>query len=224
MRVVVRIGGSVVASPPNPEIMSKYASVLRELKKQGHKLVVVVGGGSVARDYIRIARDMGLSEFDQDEVAIRVSRLFAQLLAMRLGDLGLGSVPLSVDEAVQELKTGKIVVMGGVRPGMTTDAVAAMVAERIGAGLLVKATDQNGIYTKDPRRYPNAEKIDTLSFDDLFQLFEENKHRAGIHQVLDPEAVRILQKGRTKTVVVNGFKPENILLAVRGEKVGTIIK
>ncbi len=129
-----------------------------------------------------------------------------------------------MDEAVQELKTGKIVVMGGVRPGMTTDAVAAMVAERVGAGLLVKATDQNGIYTKDPRRYPDAKKIDKLSFDDLFQFFEENKHKAGIHQVLDPEAVRILQKGKTKTVVVNGFKPENILSAVRGKKVGTLIK
>jgi len=224
MKVVVRIGGSVVASPPNPEIIGKYAIVLRELREHGHELVVVVGGGSTARDFIRIAREMGLSEFDQDEVAIGVSRLFAQLLAMRLGDLGLGSVPTSVDEAVQGLETGKIVVMGGVKPGMTTDAVAAMVAERVGASLLVKATDQNGIYTRDPRRYPDAEKIETLSFDSLFQLFEENKHRAGIHQVLDPEAVRILQKGRTKTVVVNGFKPENILLAVRGEKVGTTIK
>ena len=224
MRVVVRIGGSVVASPPDPKIMSKYASLLRELKEQGHQLIVVVGGGSVARDFISFARDMGLSEFDQDEVAIRVSRLFAQLLTMRLGNLGLENVPASVDEAVQGSKTGKIVVMGGVRPGMTTDAVAAMVAEGVRAELLVKATDQNGIYTKDPRKYPDAEKIDTLSFDDLFQLFEENKHRAGIHQVLDPEAVRILQRERTKTVVVNGFKPENILSAVRGEKVGTLIK
>jgi len=222
--VVVRIGGSVVASPPNPEIMSKYASLLRELKEQGHELVVVVGGGSVARDFITVARDMGLREFDQDEVAIRVSRIFAQLLAMRLGDLGLGSVPTSVDEAVQELRKGKIVVMGGIKPGMTTDAVAAMVAERVEAELLVKATDQNGIYTRDPRKYPSAEKIDKLSFDSLFQLFDENKHKAGIHQVVDPEAVRILQKERTKTVVVNGFNPENILLAVKGEKVGTLIE
>jgi len=63
-----------------------------------------------------------------------------------------------------------------------------------------------------------------LSFDDLVQLFEQNKHKAGIHQVLDPEAVRILQKERTKTIVVNGFKPENVMLAVRGERVGTAIE
>ncbi len=224
MRMVVRIGGSIVASPPNPEMMRKYATLLRELREQGHKLVVVVGGGTVARDFIRVARDMGLNEFDQDEVAIKVSRILAQLLAMGLGDLGLGSIPTSIDEAVQGLKSGKIVVMGGLKPGMTTDAVAAMMADRMGAELLVKATDQNGIYSKDPRKYPDTEKIDALSFDDLFQLFEENRHKAGIHQILDPEAVRILQKRRTKTVVVNGFKPDNILLAAEGEKVGTVIK
>lgn len=214
----------MVASPPNPKILGKYADLLRELKNKGHELVVVVGGGSLARDFIKVAKVMGLSESDQDDVAINVSRLFAQLLAMRLGDLGLGRIPTSVDEVAEGLETGKIVVMGGIRPGMTTDAVAAMVAERIGAELLVKATDQEGIYTKDPRKHPDAEKIDVLSFDDLVQLFEQNKHKAGIHQVLDPEAVRILQKERTKTVVVNGFKPENVMLAVRGERVGTIIR
>jgi uridylate kinase len=222
--VVIRIGGSVVASPPNPKILGKYADLLRELKNKGHRLVVVVGGGSLARDFIKVAKAMGLSESDQDKVAMNVSRLFAQLLAMRLGDLGLGRIPTSVDEAAEGLETGKIVVMSGIRPGMTTDAVAAMVAERIGAELLVKATDQEGIYTKDPRKHPDAEKIDVLSFDDLVQLFEQNKHKAGIHQVLDPEAVRILQKERTKTVVVNGFKPENVMLAVRGERIGTIIR
>jgi len=128
-----------------------------------------------------------------------------------------------LDAAVECLKRGKIVVMGGLKPGMTTDAVAALVAEKVKAELLVKATDQDGIYSKDPRKYADAKKIDRLGFDDLFRLFDENKHKAGINQILDPEAVRVLQKSRTKTVVVNGFKPKNVLLAVKGKKVGTMI-
>ena len=92
------------------------------------------------------------------------------------------------------------------------------------ADLLVKASDVDGIFTKDPKKYPDAKKIDELEFEDLAQLFEENKHKAGIHQILDPEAVKILRKGGMKMVVVNGFEPENVLLAVKGEKVGTIIK
>nr|MDO8134077.1 UMP kinase [Candidatus Njordarchaeum guaymaensis] len=224
MKVVIRIGGSVIASPPDPALINKYADLMKELKKQGHELVVVVGGGQPARDFIDIAREMGLSEQDQDNLAISVSRLFAQLLAKRLGTLGAEKVPTSIRQVVQLLNEEKIVVMGGLRPGMTTDAVAAMVAERIDADLLVKATDQDGIYTKDPDKYPDAQKINRLSFHDLWGLFEEDKHKAGIHQILDPEAVRILQRSKTRTLVVNGFRPENVLSAVKGERIGTLIE
>ena len=97
MRFVVRIGGSVIASPPDPELMEKYVNLLKDLKEQGHEFVVVVGGGSTARDFIKIAEKMGLAEVDQDEVAIAVSRLFAQLLARKLGALSSKSIPKSVD-------------------------------------------------------------------------------------------------------------------------------
>jgi len=223
VRVVIRVGGSVVASPPNSKLMGEYVDLLKKLKKEGHEVVAVVGGGALARDFIRVAGEMGLSESDKDWAAIFVSRLFALLFVMRLGDLGCGTVPVSIDEAVDCFKRGKIVVMGGLKPGMTTDAVAAMIAEKLKAGLLVKATDQEGVYTRDPDKFPDAKKIDEISFEELFTLLEENKHKAGIQQILDPVAIRILQKSRIRTVVVNGFKPSNILLVMKGEKIGTVI-
>jgi len=224
MKIVIRIGGSVVASPPNPVLIGKYADLLKDLKKQGHQIVAVVGGGALARDFIKVAGELGLDEANRDCTAIHVSRLFAQLFVMRLGEAGCGTVPISLDEAGACLKRGKIVVMGGLKSGMTTDTVAAMIGEKIDADLLVKASNVDGIYTKDPKKYPDAKKIDELKFNDLTRLFEENRHKAGIHQILDPEAVKILRKGEMKMVIVNGFKPENVLLAVKGEKVGTIIK
>jgi len=224
VKVVVRIGGSVVASPPTAEIIAEYAELLERLEKQKHKLVVVVGGGSVARDFIELAQDLSLNETGQDKVAISVSRLFAQLFVLKLGDLSSNFVPRTVDEAVKLFGRGKIVIMGGVKPGMTTDTVSAMIAEKIAADLLVKASDVDGVYTKDPKKYDDAEKIDHLSFDDLGALFELDEHRAGINQILDPTAVRVLQKCRIRMIVVNGFKPENVSLALKGEKVGTIIE
>ena len=224
VRVVVRVGGSVVASPPDSVLIGRYVDLLRSLRGQGHEVVAVVGGGALARDFIGVAGELGLDEASRDWVAIYVSRLFARLFVMRLGEAGCGTVPVSLDEAVACLRRGKVVVMGGLRPGMTTDAVAALLAEKIGAELLVKASDVDGIFTKDPKRYPDAEKVDELGFGDLARLFEEDRHRAGIHQILDPEAVKILRKGGTKVVVVNGFEPENVLLAVKGEKVGTVIR
>ncbi|MEM3731771.1 MAG: UMP kinase [Candidatus Bathyarchaeia archaeon] len=224
MRVVVRIGGSVIASPINPKLIDDYVKILKRLKNKGHDVVVVVGGGALAREFIEVARNLGLREEDQDEVAISVSRIFAQLFMKKLGKLGCGKVISSVEEASECLSLGKIGVLGGLKPGMTTDTVAALVAERVGADMVIKATDQDGVYTKDPRKHADAVKLDRLSFEDLALFFSEDKHKAGIHQIIDPEAIRVLKRVRVKFVVVNGFNPENVLLAVKGERVGTIIE
>jgi uridylate kinase len=149
--------------------------------------------------------------------------LFAQLFLKKLGDEGCSKVAITLDDAEACLAMGKIVVMGGLKPGITTDAVAALVAERINADLLVKGTDQEGVYNKDPRTHADAVKLDRLSFDDLSKVFEGSVHEAGIHQIIDPEAIKVLKRHRVKLVVVSGFKPENILAAVNGEIVGTII-
>jgi uridylate kinase len=167
---------------------------------------------------------MGLTEQEQDEVAISVSRLFAQLLAMKLGGLDWKLIPTSLEDVSEILQERGIAVMGGLKPGMTTDTVAAMVASQVGAEFIAKATDQDGIYTKDPKKHPDAHKIDTLSFDELSQLMEQNKHKAGIHQIIDPEAVRLLKAKRIRTVIVNGSDPDNLIAVMKGEKVGTTIQ
>jgi uridylate kinase len=63
-----------------------------------------------------------------------------------------------------------------------------------------------------------------LRFEDLPKFFAENRHKAGIHQIIDPEAIKILKRVKVKFAVVNGFNPENILLVVKGESAGTIIE
>ena len=223
MRIVIRIGGSVAASPINPELISKYADLLKTLKTQGHEVAVVTGGGALARELIAIAKNLSLDMQAQDEIAISVSRLFAQLFIKKLGNLACPKVAVTLDEAAECLSTGKIMVMGGLKPGITTDAVAALVAERVSADLLLKGTDQDGIYNKDPRKHADAVKLDHLGFDELQNVLSETKHKAGIHQIIDPEAVKVLKRNRVKLIVVNGFKPENVLAAVNGEKVGTIV-
>lgn len=223
MRVVIKIGGSVVASPPNPKLISEYAELLKALRSEGHELAVVVGGGSTARDLIKIAREIGLNEQGQDEVAISASRIFAQLLAMKIGGLEWGKIPTTIDEAIKLLKSRRLIIMGGLKPGMTTDTVAAILASEIKADMIIKATDQEGIYTKDPRKYPDAKKLDEITFENLTEQLEENKHKAGIHQIIDPKAAKILKETKIKTIVLNGYKPTNIIKAIRGEKIGTAI-
>ena len=223
MRLVVRIGGSVVASPVNTDLMGKYADLIVTISKQGHEVAVVLGGGALAREFILIAKSLGLDMVAQDEIAISVSRLYAQLFLKKIGEFGCSKVAITLVDASECVSEGKVVVMGGLKPGITTDAVAALVAERINADLLVKGTDQDGVYNKDPRKFADAVKLDRLSFDDLSGVLEFSEHKAGMHQVIDPEAIKVLKRKRLKLVVVNGFKPENILAALKGENVGTVI-
>jgi uridylate kinase len=223
MRIVLRIGGSVVASPLNPKLISEYAELIKTLRLRGHQIVVVVGGGDLARRFIDAAKAMGLREKAQDEIAISASRLYAQLFLKRIGNAGCRNVSVEVEEAVDCACKGKIAVMGGLRPGMTTDTVAALVAEVLEANLLVKATDQEGIFDKDPKKYEDAVKLDHIKFKDLPRVCVEGKHRAGIHQVIDPEAIKILQRARVKVVVVNGFTPQNVLIASEDKRIGTLV-
>lgn len=224
MRFVLRIGGSVIASPPNPALISKYANLLNDLKREGHEVAVVVGGGAPARDFINIAKDLGLNEKVQDEAAISVSKILAQLFLRKLGKQGCMSVPSTIEDAVKCLYDGKVPVMGGLKPGMTTDTVAALIGKKMNAELFIKATDQEGIYNKDPKKHADAIKLEHLSFENLSNVFTENKHKAGIHQILDPQAIKLLKKDRVKVIVVNGFEPKNVLAAVNGKKIGTLIK
>jgi len=223
MRIVLRIGGSVVASPAKPSLIGEYVELLKSLKKERHDVAAVVGGGALAREFIRTAKELGLTQIAQDEVAISISRVYAQLFLLKLGDLGCKTVPVTIKSAADSLRKGKAVVMGGLKPGMTTDTVAALIADHIQADLLVKGTDQDGIYDKDPRKFSDAVLLESLSYEELPHVLLEDRHKAGIHQIIDPEAIKILVRSRVKVVVVNGFRPVNVLMAVEGKRVGTLI-
>ena len=220
MKAVVRIGGSVLGSPPSAKVVNAYAEVISDLNYEGHSIGVVVGGGQVSRDYIRSASEMGLSPYQQDTVAIHASRLNARLVAMKLG--GVSSVPTSIDGMLQRLARNRVAVMGGLKPGITTDAVAAMVAQRWRADILVKASDQNGIYTEDPRTNKKARKLDRMTYEKMRQILG-GSHRPGIHSIVDPVAVDHLVESRVKLVVLNGSDPRGVIKAIHGEKIGTVV-
>ena len=220
MKAVLRIGGSVLGSPPSASVVNAYAEVIADLNFEGHSVAVVVGGGEISRDYIKSAAAMGLSTYQQDTVAIHASRLNARLVAMKLG--GVSSVPTSIDGMLQRLARNRVAVMGGLKPGITTDTVAAVVAAKWRADIIVKASDQNGIYTEDPRFNKKAKRLDRLTYEKMKQILG-GSHRPGIHSIVDPVAVDQLVESRVKLVVLNGADPRGVIKAIHGEKIGTVV-
>lgn len=220
MKIVLRIGGSVLSSPPDSKLVKEYASVISNLTSEGHSVAAVVGGGPISRKFIQSAKELDLSPFQQDTIAIFASRLNARLVAMKFG--GVSSVPTSIEAMLQRLSRNRVSVMGGLKPGITTDTVAALVAEKWNADLIIKCSDQDGVFTADPRTNKRAKKLSKITYERMQQILG-GEHKPGIHSIVDPVAVEQLIKSRVRLVVLNGSRPKDVLKAVHGEAVGTTV-
>jgi uridylate kinase len=223
MKAVVKLSGSAFPESLETGLVKSYAAELRSLRGEGHELVVVAGGGANARNYIRALRELGGSESHCDEIGIRVSRLNALLLISALGASAHPLVPEDLNQLLAYFSTGKIVVMGGLQPGHSTNAVAALAAEAIDADLLVNTTDVDGIYTADPRMDPSARRLEEIRAGELLKMVLGGSLWAGAYELMDPVAVGIIARSNLPALVVNGADPKNLTRALRGERIGTRI-
>ena len=221
MKIVVTIGGSILVQDNSYKKFKEYAEIISQMNTE-HKLYVVVGGGKPARDYITMARGLGASEALCDDVGIDVTRLNARLLITALEDAAYPKVPHNFTEALEYSQSGKLVVMGGTEPAHSTDAVGSILAEFIGADLLINATSVDGLYNKDPQKYSDAVKFEEITASDMMDLLSNKDIKAGTYEFFDHTAIGIIKRSKIKTVVVDGNDPENLLKAVY-EKMGTTI-
>jgi uridylate kinase len=222
-KVVISLGGSVLIPTLEEHTVKEYVPVLKKIAKQ-YRLFVVVGGGGEARRYIGIMRDLGVDEGTSDEIGILITRLNATMLTAALGDDAYPKVAESHAEAKKFAESGKIVVMGGITPGQTTDAVAAVLAERVGASVFINATSVDGIYSADPRKDPKATRFDAMTPRKLLEIVSGTALGAGSNNVLDIVAARVVERSNIPLVVLDGRNPKNLANAIlRGKYRGTIV-
>ena len=220
MKAVVKLGGFAFPSRPEKPLLKEYVKLLTGLVGE-HHLVIVTGGGEVARAYIGAAREMGVSESLCDQLGILTSRLNARLLTDGLGEYAFPEIPVTIGELKHYFASGKIVAMGGLTPGHSTNAVAAIAAETIGAELLVNATDVDGVYSSDPEKDKSARRLEEVNVAELTTILSKNEMKAGAYELMDPLALRIIERSKLTTIILDGRKTENLCRALRNEKVGT---
>lgn len=220
MRIVISLGGSVLANGTCN--LAGYADIIKKIAHD-NTLFIVTGGGQTARDYIKVARTLGASESACDMIGIDATRLNARLLICALGDAAYPEPPRNYTDAAAAGLSGKVVVMGGVIPGQTTDAVSAVLAEHVGADLLINATSVDGVYTKDPNKYTDAKMIPTMTPRQLVEIVRQTEMVAGANSPFDLLAAKIIERSGIKTLVISGKNPVNILNAVKGTHTGTTI-
>ncbi len=221
--VVIAMGGSVVTNS-GPEYLPALADAIDALSQE-RQVFVVVGGGKPAREAIAIARPEGGAEEMLDRIGIQATRLNAQVLIAFLAARG---VPVNEKVPHETRKAAtlehRVVVMGGTNPGHSTDHVGAELAQVAGAARLVIATNVDGVYTADPRKDPDAERVERLDFDQLVGICGTEWTEAGQAGVIDGPATALLRHSRIETRVVDGSDIPNLVRAAQGDAfLGTLV-
>ena len=176
-RVVIKLSGSIFSlsdthvqdSNNYYNIFKQYSDVLINLTNNV-QLIVITGGGNIARLYIKFARKLGLDEASLDLLGIAISRVNAKLLIASLGNYAYPEIPHSLDEVGRFMESNKIIVSGGLHPGQSTNATSALIAEKTRASEFINATDVNGIYDSDPRKNNDAQLFEKIELGKLLTL------------------------------------------------------
>ncbi|MDD4126681.1 MAG: UMP kinase [Methanomicrobium sp.] len=222
-KIVISLGGSILVPSLESNKIEKYCDVLRKLSEK-YQISVVIGGGGEARRYIGVARTLGIDEATSDELGILITRINASLLCWALGDFAYPAVAENYTDALKYAESKKIVLMGGVTPGQTTDAVSAVLAERLKADLLINLTSIDGIYSEDPKKNSDAAKFDYMTPDELIEIVSPGRMGAGSNNVIDLVAAKIIQRSKIPLIVLDGAEPENLADAVlKGRFNGSIV-
>jgi uridylate kinase len=221
MRAVVKLGGALFRRDPDVKALKEMGKVLEGFVAEGNQLVLVAGGGENARTYISAARKLGAEESTCDLLGIQITRANAELLRLALGSIASSKIPTTLSDLPHCVGPGKAVVMGGLQPGQSTSAVAALAAEITRAEILVNGTDVDGVYTEDPKKNPKAKLIRSVHVDKLLNWAMSGEVFAGRYELLDPLAIKIMQRAKIRTRFVSLGDPSNIITALQGKDIGT---
>jgi len=221
---VIKIGGSLLFTKNKEINSSKIAEFCKIFKSRKYTgtLVIICGGGLLAREYIDAVRSFNGSEALCDIFGIEISRINSKLIIASFQDFAYPLVPSSIEELSTALLFKKIIVMGGLQPGQSTTSVALEVAEFIGAENLIILTDVEGIYDKDPKKFTDAKLLKHLDYDQLQELIlnitNDKQAAAGEYRIFDTVSLQILKRSDIRVIVMSGKDLNNFSKFWDGEK------
>nr|QQK87140.1 uridylate kinase [Treponema denticola] len=230
MVTVLSVGGSIVApDKPDFDFLDKFSKTIRNwlLQDSSRKIIMVIGGGAPARDYQNAYRkvcDLRKAPAKNDEadwIGIMATRLNAQLVKAVFEDLCPS--PVVYDPTTVDMFGGQILVAAGWKPGFSTDNDAVVLAERFSGNLVVNLSNIAKVYTDDPKKYPEARPIDSISWEDFIKIVG-TEWVPGKNTPFDPIASQRAQKAGIKVICAAGKDIENLENILNGKDFkGTVI-
>ena len=229
-RVLLKLSGEALMGDLgygiDPKVVADIAQEILEVVKDGTQLAIVVGGGNIFRGVK--ASSKGMDRATADYVGMIATIMNAITLQDALEQIGIPTrvqTAIAMQEvaepyirrrAMRHLEKGRVVIFGGGsgNPFFTTDTTAALRAAEIDAEVIFKATKVDGVYDCDPHQNPNAHRYQSLTYGHVLT----NDLR-----VMDSTAITLCKENNIPLVVFNLSVRGNIVRAVKGEPVGTIV-
>lgn len=227
-RILLKLSGEALAEGAdglyNYEFVDLVTSKIKKCTEMGVQVAVVVGGGNIWRgrqggkmDRVRADR-MGMLATVMNSIALQDSFVNAGLDARVMTAVAIQGVTetYSRDEAIRYLEEGKVVILGAGTgsPYFTTDTTALLRAAEIKADASLFAKNIDAVYTGDPRKDPTAKRLDRITYDEIIE------KRLG---VIDLTAATFGMENKMKVLLFGLSDPENIVRAVSGESIGTLL-
>ncbi|NNC40961.1 MAG: UMP kinase [Acidimicrobiia bacterium] len=230
-RVVLKLSGEAFADPAigygiDPATVRRVAIEISDAKADGTEIAVVVGGGNIFRGVSKAAEGMDPASADYMGMLATVINALALQDALEKVDVPTRvqsaismrqlSEPYIRLRAIRHLEKGRVVIFaaGTGNPFFTTDTTAALRAVEIGAEVVMKATNVDGVFDADPTSNPDAVLLEEV---DYMRVIAEDL------KVMDSTAITMCKDHNLPITVFNISKPGNIVKAVRGERLGTLV-
>ena len=224
-RVLVKFSGEALAGAEgygiDTQILDYIAEEIKSLVENGIEVGIVIGGGNIIRGVAaaadgvikRTSADyMGMLGTVINGIAMQEALEYKGLSARLQTAIKMEQIaePFIVRKAMRHLEKGRVVIFGAGtgNPYFTTDTGATLRATEIGASMLIKATKVDGVYDRDPMKYPDAKKLETLSYD---RALEDHI------KVMDDTAIALAKDNKLPIVVANMNEKGNLLKIIQGD-------
>jgi len=210
--IVLSLGGSlIVPEKIDSNFLEEFKKIILKNTKK-YKFVIVCGGGSTARVYIKGLGDQKLSkkEYLQSLLGISTTRLNARFMTYFFGKDANKGIPHEMKQVESLLRRNDIVFCGALRyaKNQTSDATAAKLAHYFNSNF-INLTNVSGLYDKNPKKYKGAKFIPKISHNDFMKMVRKIKFKPGQNFVLDQTAAKIIKKYNIKTFIL-GSKLKNL--------------
>lgn len=230
-RVLLKLSGESLAGDQGygiePRTITTIANEVKEVVACGVELALVIGGGNIFRGLAASSKGMDRASADyMGMLATMINSLAMQDALEKIGvDTRVQSAiamqevaePYIRRRAIRHLEKGRVVIFGAGtgNPYFTTDTAASLRAMEIGADVILKGTKVDGVYSADPKKYPDAVKFSRLSYIDVL--------KKGL-QVMDATATSLCMDNSLPIIVFDVTTDGNVKKVVFGEEIGTIVK